>query len=525
MSTFTLNCLFLYADDAHAAGRVEYHPDGSSYGHRVPEKQEKLKVLVVSSELAPFAKTGGLADVSAALSRYLHDDGHDVRVLMPEYSRITDGNYDVRKVDRLQDLVVDIGPWNISYSIDSVGVPGSDMRIYLLRCPELYGRDSIYTNDDDEHLRFVLLSRAAIELCQHQQFAPDIFSCHDWQTALVPLYLRTIYAWDKLFARTRSVLTIHNIGYQGVFSSAVLNDLHLGDDSGKLHQDDLRGGVINFLKTGVLYADMLTTVSPTYAHEIQTAEYGAGLDPLLRERRDRLIGILNGVDYDEWNPATDALIPYNFSAADLRGKSRCKSALEDELGIKGGADIPLIGIVSRLVGQKGFDLVETVVPSMLSQHMFSVAVLGSGERRFEDFFRRLQRAFPGRVCFYNGYNNRLAHWIEAGSDMFLMPSLYEPCGLNQMYSLKYGTIPIVRETGGLADSVQQIDPSDGTGTGILFRDYNQDGLRWALGTALTLYSNQRFWQKIIQNAMAMDFSWEQQGRYYVSLFRQLVKLR
>lgn len=488
------------------------------------EKQEKLKVFVVSSEFAPLAKTGGLADVSAALSRYLHEAGHDVRVLLPEYSRIVGGSYDVRAVAGLQDLTVGIGPWDISYSIDFVGVPGSDMRIYLLRCPELYGRDSIYTNDADEHLRFLLLSRAAIELCQWLQFAPDIFSCHDWQTSLVPLYLRTLYSWDKLFARTRSVLTIHNIGYQGVFSSSILNDIHLGNDTGKLHQDDLRDGRINFLKTGVLYADMLTTVSPTYAREIQTEEYGVGLDPLLRERRATLVGILNGVDYDEWNPETDSLIPHNFSAADLRGKARCKSALENELGLTGGDDVPLVGIVSRLVGQKGFELVESVVPSMLSQQKFTVAVLGSGERRYEDFFRRLQRAFPGKACFYNGYNNRLAHWIEAGSDMFLMPSLYEPCGLNQMYSLKYGTIPIVRETGGLADSVQQIDPSDGSGTGILFRDYNPDGLRWALGTALTLYSRQRFWQQIVQNAMAMDFSWERQGEYYVSLFRQLAKL-
>lgn len=490
----------------------------------MPQQQEKLNVFVASSELAPFAKTGGLADVSAALSRYLHAAGHDVRVLIPEYRRITDGDYDIRKVERLQDLVVEIGPWSISYSVDSVAVPGSDMRIFLLRCPELYGRETIYTNDADEHLRYLMLSRAAIEVCQHLGFAPDIFSCHDWQTALVPLYLRTLYAWDKLFARTRSVLTIHNIGYQGVFPADVLNDLHLGNDVNKLHQDDLHGGVINFLKTGVLCADMLTTVSPTYAREIQTAEYGAGLDPLLRERRGRLVGILNGVDYDEWNPETDTLIPKNFSAADLRGKTHCKSELKKELGLGGGDTVPLIGIVSRLVGQKGFELVESVVPSMLSHEMFSVAVLGSGERRYEDFFRRLQRAFPGRVCFYNGYNNRLAHWIEAGSDMFLMPSLYEPCGLNQMYSLKYGTIPIVRETGGLADSVQQIDPSDGSGTGVLFRDYNHDGLRWALGTALQLYSNPRFWQKIIQNAMAMDFSWDQQGAYYVSLFKQLRKL-
>lgn len=489
----------------------------------MPKKQEKLKVFLVSSEFAPFAKTGGLADVSAALSRYLHDAGHAVNVLIPAYSRIDNGGYDIAKVDGLQGLTVRVGMWDIRYSIDSVSVPGSDMRIFLLRCPDLFSRENIYTQDSDEHLRFLLLSRVAIELCQQLRFAPDIFSCHDWQTSFVPLFLRTIYAWDKLFANTRSVLTIHNIGYQGVFSSDILTDVSLPNDTDKLHQEDLQVGRINFLKTGVLHADVLTTVSPTYAREIQTEEYGAGMEGLLRERRGTLFGILNGVDYDEWNPATDSLIPSNFSPADMRGKALCKEALMQELGLSGGQEVPVIGIVSRLVGQKGFDLVENVVPSLLSKRMFSVAILGSGEGRYEDFFRRLQRAFPGRVCFYNGYNNRLAHWIEAGSDLFLMPSLYEPCGLNQMYSLKYGTVPIVRETGGLADSVQQINLAEGSGTGILFRDYNREALHWALTTALGLFGNQRFWQKIMQNAMAMDFSWERQGAHYVSLFRQLSK--
>jgi starch synthase len=338
---------------------------------------------------------------------------------------------------------------------------------------------------------------------------------------MVPLYLQTIYAWDRLFAETKTVLTIHNIGYQGVFSSDILPDLDLGDARERLHQDDLNDGRINFLKTGLLYADVLTTVSPTYAREIQGPDYGAGLDGILRTRADSLIGILNGVDYNEWDPATDRLIPHRYTPERMQGKTLCKKKLMKELGLSGDKDVPLMGIVSRLAGQKGFELVENVLPGLLKQRNFSLSVLGSGEHRFEAFFHQLQNAFPGRVSFYRGYNERLAHWIEAGSDMFLMPSLYEPCGLNQMYSLKYGTVPIVRETGGLADSVEQVNPATGSGTGIVFRDYNDHALTWAASTALELYEDKKLWRKIRRNGMAKDFTWDRQGQYYVELFRQL----
>jgi starch synthase len=317
------------------------------------------------------------------------------------------------------------------------------------------------------------------------------------------------------------VLTIHNIGYQGVFGADIIGDLDLRGSEHNLHQDDLSQGRINFLKTGVLYADLLTTVSPTYAREIQGDEYGMGLQGLLRERHDALYGILNGVDYNDWNPETDTLIPANYSAKKLKGKDECKKTLMQELGLKGGSEQPLIGIVSRLVGQKGFDLMEKVLPQVLRQRDFSLAILGNGEARFEQFFSGLQNTFKGRVHFYNGYNNKLAHWIEAGSDMFLMPSRYEPCGLNQMYSLKYGTVPIVRDTGGLADSVEMVDPKSGSGTGILFRDYNETGLSWAINTALDLYTNKPLLRRVQANGMAMDFSWERQGGMYVKLFRAL----
>ncbi len=471
--------------------------------------------------MTPLAKTGGLADVSAALATYLHGAGHDVRTLIPRYKRIDEAGVDIQPVKGMSDLSLQLGPHKVRCSIEKTLLGDSKTPIYLLNCPDAYGRDSIYTDDGDEHLRFVLLSQAAIGMCQQMNFAPDIFSCHDWQSALVPLYLKATHAWDKLFSATRSVLTIHNIGYQGMFSADVLGDLELAGAESFLHQDDLNSGVINFLKTGILYADLVTTVSPTYAREILGDEYGMGLNGLLQQRGNSVVGILNGVDYDEWNPATDKHLPANYSPDDMRGKAICKTKLLAELGLDANRGRPLLGIVSRLAGQKGIDLIEKVVPRMLSQRDFALAVLGSGESRFEQVFEWMQRQFPGRVTFYRGYNNTLAHWIEAGADIFLMPSRYEPCGLNQMYSLKYGTVPVVRETGGLADSVEQFDAESATGTGVLFRDYDETGLEWAINRVLDLYADGKSWPKLVANGMARDYSWERQGALYVKLFREL----
>ncbi len=479
-----------------------------------------LNICLATSELTPLSKTGGLADVTASLADYLHESGHDVRVLTPLYSSIDTAALNPVPVDFLQDLSMQLGLRQVIYSIDTATLPGTNLPVYLLRCPEFYSRRSLYTEDDDEHLRFILLSRAAIEMCQRMGFGPDIFSCHDWHTALIPLYLKTVYAWDGLFAGSRSLLTLHNIGYQGIFGADRIADLGLDGGEGQLHQEDLAAGRINLLKTGVLHATGLSTVSPTYALEIQSEHYGMGLEQLLRARHDHLWGILNGVDYREWNPATDSLIPANYSADDMTGKVECRRALMAEMGLHETAG-PLVGVISRLVGQKGIDLVQAVLPQLLRERDFCLAVLGSGEPRYEQFFSLLQDAFPGRVSFYAGFNNRLAHWIEAGSDLFLMPSAYEPCGLNQMYSLKYGTVPVVRETGGLADSVQPIDPVTGAGTGVVFRDYNNQGLNWAMHTALDLYQQRSLWGTVVANGMAMDYSWQRQGEKYVQLFRQL----
>lgn len=480
-----------------------------------------MKICLASSELVPLAKTGGLADVAAALAEFLDSHGHDIRVLIPFYSSMDVSGMQVTPVSFLQNLPMRLGPHQFRFSIDALVLPGKSLTVYLLRCPELYNRPGIYTSDGDEHLRFILLSRAAIEMCQHMAFAPDIFHCHDWHTALIPMYLKTLYAWDQLFAGTKSVLTIHNIGYQGIFNANILPDTGMSDRPDKLHQEDLALGRISFLKTGVLYADVLTTVSPTYAQEILSPDYGMGLQDLLQQRRDSLVGILNGVDYEEWNPSSDPLIPFSYTARAISGKKKNKLALMKELGLHVDENTPLIGMVTRLTYQKGIELVQKTVPALMQKRRFALVVLGSGEPRYEQFFSWLQNHHRERVCFYRGFNNRLAHWIEAGSDLFLMPSRFEPCGLNQMYSLRYGTVPIVRRTGGLADSVQLFEPGSGKGTGIVFNDFNDIAMNWALNTGLDLFEDKKTWRRLVRNGMAMNFSWHQQGQVYVDLFRHI----
>ena len=481
-----------------------------------------LKICLTASEFTPLAKTGGLADVASALSAYLDGQGHDVRALIPFYASIDTTGLDIQPVEFMQDLVMECGPHRIRWSVDTAELKDQSMRIYLLRCPALYDRPEIYTSEGDEHLRFILLTRAAIEMCQHMGFAPDIFHCHDWHTAMAPLYLKSLYKWDKLFEDTRSVLTIHNIGYQGIFNADILPDTNLAGSAHVFHQEDLGLGRISFLKTGVLYADLVTTVSPTYAEEILRPDHGMGLQDLLIERRDSLIGILNGVDYGEWNPGTDDLIPFKYTASKMSGKKKNKQALMEELELDSTHDMPLVGMVTRLTYQKGIELIQKVVPTLLQERRFAMAVLGSGEPRYEHFFTWLQNNFRDRVCFYRGYSNKLAHQIEASADIFLMPSRFEPCGLNQMYSLKYGTVPIVRKTGGLADSVQLFSARTGEGTGIVFNDFNAQAFGWALNTALDLYEEKKTWNTLRRNGMKMDYSWQNQGAIYVDTFRKLI---
>lgn len=479
-------------------------------------------VCFVSSEVAPFAKTGGLADVSGALPKYLEHHDCDVRVFMPFYGSINTSTYQFHVVDYLQDLVMRLGDETVAYRVLTTRLPGSEVDVYFIDCPRLYGRGSIYTNDADEHLRFVLLSRAAIECCQRMGWQPDIFHCNDWQTALIPLYLRTVYSWDRLFSRTRTVLTIHNIAYQGIFPSHVLNAIGLGDHASMFALEDLHSGIVNFMKTGIFYADLLTTVSITYAREIQTSEYGAGLHEFLRRRSDALVGIVNGVDHNEWSPENDTLIPHRFSIDDLSGKQADKDYLLCSMGLAGSPDVPVLGVVSRLTAQKGFDLFSGVMEDILSRYDCRLVVLGSGEPGYEAFFTGLQQRFPDRAAFYAGFQNSLAHLIEAGSDIFLMPSKFEPCGLNQIYSLRYGTIPVVRKTGGLNDTVENFDSATGHGTGFVFEHFTPEGLRWAIERAITTFHHRDMWHTIMRNAMSRNFSWDVQVRYYIELYARLV---
>jgi starch synthase len=481
-----------------------------------------LKICFAASEAVPLAKTGGLADVAGALPRELCRLGLDVRLFMPLYRQVTRSGLDLRPVESARKLLLVLGERSFGAVVWRASLPESELPVYLVDCPELFERPTIYTSDDDEGLRFAAFSRAVIETCQRLTWAPDIFHCHDWHTALIPPLLRTDYAWDALFAGAKTMLTVHNIGYQGIFPAEQQAELGLSNAGTALDPDELSGGRIGFLRTGLEQADLITTVSPTYAEEIQTAEYGMGLEAVLRRRRGDLVGILNGVDYDEWSPERDRFIPHRYSRSRPTPKSRNKGYLWDSLALAGDGSAPLIGIVSRLAEQKGFELCFGALPELMATYDLSLVVLGEGEARYVQFFRRLARRFPGRVGLRRGHDEELAHLIEAGADIFLMPSRYEPCGLNQMFSLRYGTIPVVRRTGGLADSVEPFDPLTGEGTGFVFDEFTPQALSRAMEQALETYRDGAAWRRLMSNAMSRDFSWKTQAGKYVELYERLI---
>jgi starch synthase len=491
----------------------------------------KLSICAIASEVVPLAKSGGLADVAGALSRQLTASGHDVRLFMPFYSQIRRDRLDATRVATLQGLPIAIGRHEYRVDIWKARLPGSaaspraSLNLYLVESDALYARPRLYTGDADEHRRFLVLTRAALECCRRMNFRPSIVHSHDWHTAFAPLWLRSIYKNDPVFAGTRSVLTIHNIGYQGEFGAGDVADLDLGVDIYLLHQDDLRAGRVNALKNGILHADAVTTVSPTYAREITTARFGMGMETALAARGTAVHGILNGVDYEEWDPRHDRHLPIHFGPGDLARKAELKRnfLLRQNLKPTHGR-VPLFGIVSRLASQKGFDLLTEAMPRLLQNHDARLAVVGTGDAQYEKFFASLAERYRGRAWFFAGYDDALAHWIEGASDVFLMPSLYEPCGLNQMYSLRYGTIPVVRRTGGLADSVIHFDPVTGQGTGIVFNDFDTGAMNWALDTAMQWYAQPDLWQRIVQNAMRCDFSWKAQTNEYLKLFAELLQL-
>jgi len=482
---------------------------------------EPLKICMLSSEMLPYAKTGGLADVAGALFGELAGLGHDIHAFMPLYASIRAGGRSFTPIEEVQAVTIVIGAERIEFSLFGSPFPGAKRPVFFIDCPKLFDRASLYTTDPDEHLRFLFFTRAAIESCRLMGFVPDVFHCNDWHTAFLPLLLKTLYSADPALARVRSVLTIHNIGYQGLMPASAAADLGLGSGYALLDQDDLRNGVINSLKTGIRFADKVTTVSPTYAREICTVPLGMGMEAALRARADGVTGILNGVDYAAWDPRHDPHLSAHFDPHDLTGKRLNKRRLLTESGLVLDEASPLLSIVSRLTDQKGFDLLFDALPESLAARDCGLTVLGSGDPRYVTFFEELAARFPGRVAFRSGYDEDLAHLIEAGSDIFLMPSRYEPCGLNQMYSLRYGTIPIVHRTGGLADSVQHFNPATGQGTGCVFNDFDANAIRWALENTLDWFADAALWQRIVQNAMAQDYSWDRQISRYVSMFREL----
>jgi starch synthase len=485
----------------------------------------KLSICAIASEVVPLAKSGGLADVASALSRQLTAGGHDVRLFIPFYSQISRAKLDATRVEVLQRMPIVTGSHEYLVDVWRARLPGSTTPVYLIESEALYARPRLYTNDPDEHRRFLVLTRAALESCRRMNFRPNIVHAHDWHAAFAPLWLRSIYKADPVFAGTKSVMTIHNIGYQGGFGAADVADLDLGSDAYLLHQDDLAAGAINALKHGILHADAVTTVSPTYAREITTARYGMGMEQALASRGNAVRGILNGVDYEEWDPRRDHYLPIHFDPTTLGRKAELKRnfLLRQNLTATRGR-VPMFGIVSRLTPQKGFDLLIDTLPKLLQDNDVRVAVVGNGDAVYEKFFAGLASRYKGRAWFFGGYDESLAHWIEGASDVFLMPSQYEPCGLNQMYSLRYGTIPVVRRTGGLADSVVHFDPATGAGTGIVFNDFDATAMGWALDTAMRWYADQSLWERIVQNAMRCDFSWQTQCDEYLKLFAELLEL-
>ena len=483
-----------------------------------------LKILFIASECAPLAKSGGLGDVVAGLSKALRALGHDARIVLPLYSSIDRAKYDIR-FDGNSCVHMGAGEeqWVGVHKATLDGVP-----IWFVECDKFFARARLYDDGNGEYLdnayRFGLLSKAALQICKDRAWFPDVAHLHDWMTAPAAAFLKT---WDRFMSplsQTASVLTIHNIGYQGTYSPDVLRYYGMGSE---VWQPDIfeAHGEINLLKGGIHFADAITTVSPTHAREILTPSGGQGLAPYLSNRYNDVFGVLNGADYDLWNPANDKLIPANFSAADLSGKAQCKAALQRRFGLEERPDLPIVGIVSRFAAQKGFDLILEMLPRALDEMAMQFVVLGTGDRYTEDWFHWLLHTRHNAGGFI-GFSNELSHLIEAGSDFFLMPSLYEPCGLNQIYSLAYGTLPIVRATGGLDDTVENYDENDASGTGFKFWDSDVASLYYTLGWAIsTWWDRPEDYKKLQQNAMAQHFSWDDAAPKYLPIYQHAIRNR
>lgn len=480
-------------------------------------QNKNLKILFASSEVAPFAKTGGLADVSGSLPKALAAMNHDVRIVLPKYKQINEGEY-------LTDFPVEMNHHLETAIIRRTTLKGkkSNVQVYFIDNYKYFYRDGLY-GFDDEAERFNFFCKAVLSMLLKIDFQPDVIHCNDWQCGLIPLSLKTKYADNAFFQKIGTVFTIHNLQYQGIFPKDVLKLIGLGDEYFTPEQLEFYGKV-SFLKAGLLYADIINTVSKKYALEIQTPEFGEGLDGLLRKRAQDLYGIINGVDYEEFDPANDPVIYQNYNIETIDLKKKNKSGLQKEMGLP-VENRPLIAIISRLVDQKGLDLISEAFEEILGLGVQFI-LLGTGADYYQKLFLSLKVKHPDQTAVYLGFNHELAKKIYAGADMFLMPSRFEPCGLGQLISLRYGTIPIVRAVGGLADTIQNYDEGTGRGNGFVFENYDKHALLEAIKRAVKIFTEQpNRWRQIMVNAMKCDFSWNKSAEEYTNLYEKAIQKR
>ena len=473
-----------------------------------------LRILFVAAEAVPFAKVGGLADVAGSLPKALRRLGDDARLTIPKYGTIDEAKFGLTPA--LEPFPVPVGSGDLSASVLK-GLVDNELPAYLVANEKYFAREEIYGYDDDGE-RFIFFCRAVLEMLKGLGWQPDIIHCNDWHTAIIPNWLKTILKDDPFFAHTATVFTIHNLAYQGIQEPGLLKFARVEEYGLIPHpKDEELSQVVVLMARGIIFADVINTVSERYAQEILTPEYGEGLDPILAQRRDRLFGILNGIDYDSWNPATDPHIAANYDLTSLDRRVENKLALQREAGLPVGAEIPLLGMVSRLADQKGFDILAEALDEMMKLNLQFV-LLGTGERRYHDFFAQVAEEYPHKAAVFLRFDPALARRIYAGSDMFLMPSHFEPCGLGQMIAMHYGSVPIVRSTGGLADTVQDCDPATLRGNGFVFQEYDAGALLKAVKRALDTYRRKGLWRALMERGMRADFSWAASARKYVELY-------
>jgi starch synthase len=484
---------------------------------------EEVRVLFLSPEVVPFAKTGGLADVAGALPGALKRLGADVRLVLPLYRMVREKDLDMRSV--LEDLKVPIGneklTANILESQTEDGVP-----VYLIEREDMYDRPNLYGTAEGDYYdnleRFTFLAHACLKFSERISFRPDVIHCHDWQTGLIPALIKGPYADVPFFSDIRCVFTIHNLGYQGLFSAEKLPLTGLSEGQ-FVHPEGLEyWGKISLLKAGIVYSEAVTTVSPTYAKEIQTSEFGLGMEGILYRRRANLHGILNGVDYRLWDPSRDSHLPADYSPGKMAGKFRCKRSVIQEMNLDPALQkSPMLGMISRLDAQKGLDLLVRIIGDVLTLEV-GLVILGTGDEEIQDAIREAAERHPGRVGVKLGFDEPLAHRIMAGADIFLLPSRYEPCGLTQMYALKYGTVPVVRATGGLHDTITEYDPDTGEGYGFKFGPYEPGAFLATIREAVSRFEDSKAWKELMANGMAADFSWDRSARSYLDLYRSIL---